>query len=160
MNLVLVRLALLALIVCPNAVGAQMPVAATGADRVGSPTQVLDVNVARRISADDVKKRMDAGETAILVDARSVFSGPMIKGAVQVPGEKLAAWAKEIPKDAFIVTYCTCPAEHSAANHVVQLQKYGFTNAYALLGGLRAWQDALLPTEPGPQQAPNPAPPQ
>jgi rhodanese-related sulfurtransferase len=31
---------------------------------------------------------------------------------------------------------------------VLQLQKLGFTNAYALLGGLDAWQAAKLPTEP------------
>jgi rhodanese-related sulfurtransferase len=31
---------------------------------------------------------------------------------------------------------------------VLQLQELGFTNAYALFGGLTAWQDAKLPTEP------------
>jgi rhodanese-related sulfurtransferase len=30
---------------------------------------------------------------------------------------------------------------------VLQLQRLGFTNAYALLGGLDAWQAAELPTE-------------
>jgi rhodanese-related sulfurtransferase len=31
---------------------------------------------------------------------------------------------------------------------VLQLQQLGFTNAYALLGGLDAWKMAKLPTEP------------
>jgi rhodanese-related sulfurtransferase len=31
---------------------------------------------------------------------------------------------------------------------VLQLQQLGFTNAYALLGGLDAWETAKLPTEP------------
>jgi rhodanese-related sulfurtransferase len=31
---------------------------------------------------------------------------------------------------------------------VLQLQQLGFTNAYALLGGLDAWRAAKLPTEP------------
>jgi rhodanese-related sulfurtransferase len=110
----------------------------------------LDPKVARRITIDELRKRIDAGEKPIIVDARSGFTGPMIKGAVRVPGDKLEAWAKTVSKDAFIVTYCTCPAEHTAANHVIQLQKYGFTNAYALLGGLSAWQNALLPVEAAP----------
>jgi rhodanese-related sulfurtransferase len=29
---------------------------------------------------------------------------------------------------------------------VLELQKLGFTNAYALLGGLKAWQNAGWPT--------------
>ena len=31
---------------------------------------------------------------------------------------------------------------------MLQLQQLGFTNAYALLGGLDAWRAAKLPTEP------------
>ncbi len=111
------------------------------------PNAPLDLSVARRITPDEVARRIEAGETAILVDARSTFTGPMIKGAVHVPGNDLAEWAKKTPKDAFIVTYCTCPAEHTAANHVIQLQKYGFTNAYALQGGLSAWQAAQMPVQ-------------
>jgi len=107
----------------------------------------LDVNVARRITPEQVFARMQSGEHVVFVDARSLFTGPKIAGAVQVPGDDLARWAKETPKDAFVVAYCTCPAEHTAANHVIQLQKYGFTNAYALLGGLTAWQEAGLPIE-------------
>lgn len=30
---------------------------------------------------------------------------------------------------------------------MLKLQELGFTNAYALLGGLNAWQAATLPTE-------------
>jgi rhodanese-related sulfurtransferase len=32
---------------------------------------------------------------------------------------------------------------------VLELQRLGFTNAYALLGGLDAWRSAGLPTQPG-----------
>ncbi len=31
---------------------------------------------------------------------------------------------------------------------MLQLQQLGFTNAYALLGGLDAWRTAKLPTDP------------
>jgi rhodanese-related sulfurtransferase len=33
---------------------------------------------------------------------------------------------------------------------VLQLQELGFTNAWALLGGLNAWREAKLPTDPAP----------
>jgi len=33
---------------------------------------------------------------------------------------------------------------------VLHLQQLGFTNAYALLGGLDAWRTAGLPTDPVP----------
>jgi rhodanese-related sulfurtransferase len=102
--------------------------------------------LARRLTPEQVFARMMSGERVVFVDARSIFTGPMIAGAVRVPGDQLEAWAKTTSKDALVVAYCTCPAEHTAANHVVQLQKYGFTNAYALLGGLSAWEAAGLPT--------------
>jgi rhodanese-related sulfurtransferase len=35
---------------------------------------------------------------------------------------------------------------------VLELQNHGFTNAYALLGGLGAWQRAGLPTELAPAE--------
>jgi 3-mercaptopyruvate sulfurtransferase SseA len=34
------------------------------------------------------------------------------------------------------------------------LQELGFTNAYALLGGLTAWQQAQLPIEQAPEEPP------
>ena len=33
---------------------------------------------------------------------------------------------------------------------MLSLQKLGFTNAYALLGGIAAWTAAGLPTQPAP----------
>ena len=73
------------------------------------PQQAFDPKVARRISADDIKKRMDAGEKIIIIDTRSKFTGPMVKGAAHVTGDQLEAWTKEkgIAKDAFILAYCT-----------------------------------------------------
>jgi rhodanese-related sulfurtransferase len=35
---------------------------------------------------------------------------------------------------------------------VLQLQDLGFTNAYALLGGLDAWVNAKLPTQAPPTE--------
>jgi hypothetical protein len=67
----------------------------------------FDPAVARRITPEDVKKRMDAGEKTIIVDSRSSTGDTIIKGAVHVPNAKLDAWAKDIAKDTLIVSYCT-----------------------------------------------------
>ena len=73
------------------------------------PAQAFDPKVARRISADEIKKRMEAGQKVIIIDTRSKFTGPMVKGAEHVTGDQLEAWVKGkgIAKDAFILAYCT-----------------------------------------------------
>jgi rhodanese-related sulfurtransferase len=112
----------------------------------------FDVNVARRVTAEEVKTQLDAGAKVYVIDNRSSFTGQMAKGATHVPIAKIAEWAKEIPKDAMIVAYCTCGAEETSTVAVEKLQKLGFTNAWALKGGLNAWQTVGLPTEAKPAQ--------
>lgn len=84
----------------------------TPAPTAAAPAQTaaaapFDPKVARRITAEEVKKRMDAGKPVIWIDTRGKFVGPIVKGAAHVPADKLDAWAKDVPKDAFIVAYCT-----------------------------------------------------
>jgi hypothetical protein len=69
--------------------------------------ETFDKNVARRISVDDLKKRMDAGEKPIVLDTRFSLGDQMAKGAVRVPNNEIESWAKGKPKDALIVAYCT-----------------------------------------------------
>jgi rhodanese-related sulfurtransferase len=83
----------------------------------------------------------------IFVDSRSAFTGPKIQGAIQLSGAAAADWSKDQAKDALIVAYCTCPSEHTSMRLVLELQKQGFTNAFALKGGLTAWMNAGMPTE-------------
>jgi rhodanese-related sulfurtransferase len=40
--------------------------------------------------------------------------------------------------------------EGTSARAVLQLQQLGFTNVYALLGGLKAWTAAQRPLQPAP----------
>ena len=58
----------------------------------------------------------------------------------------IEAWSRNIPKDAYIVTFCTCDDDGLAIEAVLALQKLGFTNAYALQGGLDAARAAGVPT--------------
>jgi hypothetical protein len=72
-----------------------------------APVAPYDVHVARRITAADVKLRLDAGEKITVIDTRSKFTGVMAKGALNLTDDKLAEWSKDLPKDTFIVAYCT-----------------------------------------------------
>lgn len=88
---------------------AQQPVTAVKSTPAAAAVAVekFDASVARRITIDDVKKRIDAGEKVVVLDIRGSVSGPIAKGAEHVPGTQLAEWAKDKDKDLLIVTYCT-----------------------------------------------------
>lgn len=64
-----------------------------------------------RITPDQLKRRMDAGEQFTLIDVRNprawAESDEMMVGAVRVPADDLKSHLSEIPKDRAIVTYCT-----------------------------------------------------
>jgi hypothetical protein len=68
--------------------------------------EAFDPAVARRITLQELQRRRDAGEKAIIVDARSSVTDVTARGAVHVPADRLEAWAKQTRKDALIVAYC------------------------------------------------------
>ena len=90
------------------------------------------------MTAKDLKARLDKGEKIIIIDARHDLGGQKLKGAIQVPSDKLEDWAKSADKNAVIVTYCTCPHDEAAEAEVQSLQKMGFKNPFSLKGGLDA----------------------
>jgi hypothetical protein len=67
----------------------------------------LDPGVARRLAPEDVQRRMAAGEKPIILDTRASLGDDKAKGAQHVPNDRIEAWAKDVPKDALIVAYCT-----------------------------------------------------
>jgi len=64
-----------------------------------------------RITVDDVRKRMEAGEEFIFVDTRNPEawsqSDMKLPKAIRVPLDSLDENLSKIPKDRPIVTYCT-----------------------------------------------------
>lgn len=102
------------------------------------------------ISLADAKKEYDAG-TAIIVDARSgdAWKNERIKDSVSIPMETLDAKYAELPTDKKIIAYCSCPAEHTSGMMVSKLKEKGVTNAYALVGGTKAWKEAGYPMAKG-----------
>lgn len=136
-----------------SAAFAQQPAAAPMADphaaHAATAATAADTATAepRLILIDDVKARMAAQTKMIVLDVRGVISGEMVKGAQHVPVDKLEAWSKDVAKDALIVAYCACGSEGTSKAAVRKLQELGFTNSFALKGGIQGWQAAGMPTE-------------
>jgi rhodanese-related sulfurtransferase len=68
-------------------------------------------NDAPRITAEELKKRMEAGEDFVFIDTRSpqawAQSDVKARGAIRVLAGNLEANISKIPKDKPIVAYCT-----------------------------------------------------
>lgn len=66
---------------------------------------------ATRITADEVKERLERGEQFTFLDTRNptawVESDQKLPNAIRVPADDVAGHLNEIPKDRAVVTYCT-----------------------------------------------------
>ena len=64
-----------------------------------------------RISTDELKKRMEAGEDFVVIDTRNpqawAQSDVKLPEAIRVPADKLEEQLAEIPKNKSVVAYCT-----------------------------------------------------
>jgi outer membrane lipoprotein SlyB len=62
-----------------------------------------------RISATDLKTRLDSGESIVIVDVRapSSFLAERVKGAVNAPYSIEGQDFSQLPKDRFVALYCT-----------------------------------------------------
>jgi rhodanese-related sulfurtransferase len=66
---------------------------------------------APRITVEELKRRMDAGEDLTVIDVRNpqawAGSGSMLPEAIRVPLDKLEENLPRIPKSRPVVAYCT-----------------------------------------------------
>jgi rhodanese-related sulfurtransferase len=105
--------------------------------------QTVDPPAVPRVSIDEFKKLQAAGEV-LVVDVRSEasFSEGHIPGALWVALGDIERRAGEVRKKARsrpIVTYCSCFAEHTAAEAASRLYAQGFSHVKALAGGYPEW---------------------
>lgn len=105
------------------------------------------------IDTESLRKKIEAGETFVLVDALSLISyaASHLPGAINMPPERVDDLAPRRISglDAEIVVYCaslTCTSSVEVAERLVELG-YGRVRHYS--GGKRAWVDAGLPLEGG-----------
>jgi membrane protein DedA with SNARE-associated domain/rhodanese-related sulfurtransferase len=114
-----------------------------------------------KISVDELKQRMDAGDPITVLDVRHPLSIELdpdtIPGALNFLLEEIEDRHHEIPRDREIVLYCSCPNEVSSARTAYLLKKKGIHRVRPLEGGLVAWRERNYPIEQRPPRVPLPA---
>lgn len=98
-----------------------------------------------RITPEELKQRMDAGEEITIVDLRHSVDfeadPAMIPGAIYMPSEEFDRRFREIPQGRELVLYCTCPNEATSARVALMFKRRGIAHVRPLAGGLAAWRE-------------------
>jgi rhodanese-related sulfurtransferase len=107
----------------------------------------------REISRDELNRKIEEGDTFVLVDALAPMSyaHSHLPGAINLPPEWVDDRApRRIPDvNAEVVVYCadvTCDSSTIVADRLVEL---GYRNVLHYAGGKREWVEAGLPLEGG-----------
>lgn len=110
-----------------------------------SKTRVKETNVA------DVKRRMDAGETFLLVDVRedNEWANGHLPGAVHMGRGIIERDIETAVPDTGTKMILYCGGGFRSALVADNLQKMGYTNVESMDGGWRGWNEAGLPTAKG-----------
>jgi|HubBroStandDraft_2_1064218.scaffolds.fasta_scaffold45679_2 membrane protein DedA with SNARE-associated domain/rhodanese-related sulfurtransferase len=102
-----------------------------------------------RITVEELKVKIDAGEDLVIVDLRhsiELEADPeTIPGAIRVDAKELEDKTDLLPRDREIILYCTCPNEATSARLALLLRKHGITRIRPLQGGLEAWRERRYP---------------
>jgi membrane protein DedA with SNARE-associated domain/rhodanese-related sulfurtransferase len=107
---------------------------------------MLELRMAR-ISVPELRDLMDGGLDPVVIDARSTTARllePPIPGAILFAHEDHAEAFDALSREHPIVVYCSCPNEASAAAVARKLVSRGFRQVRPLVGGLEAWNAAVV----------------
>jgi cytochrome c oxidase cbb3-type subunit 3/ubiquinol-cytochrome c reductase cytochrome c subunit len=99
---------------------------------------------------DVVKSQLDRGARMALLDARapSDYITEHIADAVSVPFYDPEPYVAQLPKDSWLVCYCSCP--HAESGQLAQkLLQRGFAKVTVLDEGLRVWKAKSYATRTG-----------
>lgn len=109
----------------------------------------------QNLDPDQVAREMESG--ALIVDVREPAerAEASIPGSISAPRGMLEFYAdptlpyhkKELTFDRRIILHCAGGGRSALAANT--LQQMGYTNVAHLDGGMKAWQQAGMPTEPG-----------
>ncbi len=101
----------------------------------------------RETSIDDVKARLDRGESFLLLDVReeSEFAKDHLPGAIHLGKGIIERDVEErVPVlDTSLVLYCG--GGYRSALAADNLQKMGYTNVLSMDGGIRGWREKNYP---------------
>ena len=100
------------------------------------------------ITAVELKKKLDAGETPFILDVRepNEYQINRIPGSVLIPLGELPRRYQELPKDREIISQCKMGSRSARAMDF--LKTVGFTNVKNLKGGILDWVDKVDPSQP------------
>lgn len=96
------------------------------------------------ITASELSQRLQKSKAPVILDVRSPgeYASGHIKGALNVPHDKLESRLGEMPKDKSteIVVYCQSGGRAGTAESI--LVKKGYTNIKDLTGHWQNWSDS------------------
>src|SRR5207248_249002 len=102
-----------------------------------------------RITPEELKEKLDAGEELVIVDLRHSMDfeadPETIPGAFRMDAKELREKNDKLPRDRQIILYCTCPNEATSAQLAILLRKQGIQHIRPLQGGLDAWREHGYP---------------
>jgi molybdopterin/thiamine biosynthesis adenylyltransferase/rhodanese-related sulfurtransferase/molybdopterin converting factor small subunit len=100
------------------------------------------------ITAVELKKKLDAGETPFILDVRepNEYQINRIPGSVLIPLGELPRRYDELPRDREIISQCKMGGRSAKAMDF--LKSVGFTNVKNLKGGILDWVDKVDPSQP------------
>jgi cytochrome c oxidase cbb3-type subunit 3/ubiquinol-cytochrome c reductase cytochrome c subunit len=105
-----------------------------------------------KTNCDTVHGELEHGAKMAILDARAPpdYTNEHITGAVSVPFYDPDPFFPKLPKDAWLVCYCSCPSAESGALAQKLLDK-GFKKVTVLEEGLGTWKMKKYGTRTGPQ---------
>jgi adenylyltransferase/sulfurtransferase len=100
------------------------------------------------VSAQELKRKMDAREPLTLVDVRESWEYDIaqISGSKLIPLGELGERLTEVPREGIIIVQCHSGVRSEEGARL--LQEAGFANVYNLEGGIEAWSRDVDPTVP------------
>src|SRR3984957_10166196 len=102
-----------------------------------------------RITPEELKEKIDAGEDVIIVDLRHALDfaaqPDTIPGALHMDAAELEEAHEIIPRDREIVLFCACPNEVTAARLALLLRSKGITRIRPLAEGYEGWRKRGCP---------------
>ena len=100
------------------------------------------------ITPVELKKKLDAGETPLILDVRepNEYQINRIAGSTLIPLGELPRRYQELPRDREIVAQCKMGGRSAKAQDF--LKSVGFTNVKNLKGGILEWIDKVDPSQP------------
>lgn len=99
------------------------------------------------VSVAEAARLRDAGAFVLDVREPAEWAEVHIPGATLIPLGQLPGRLAEVPRDRQVVVYCRT-GNRSAQGRSI-LVGAGFPSVTSVMGGIRAWQAAGLPTESG-----------